>query len=253
VAAWGREYIMSTMRSAEAEGFQVLYSDTDSIFITRQDVGPEELVSGAKSFLERVNASLPGMIQLEYQSYSPRGFFVSKKRYALLDESGTISTRGLEVVRRDWSPISKETQRRVLRAILEDGDPGRAADEVREAIRKVSERKVSLQDLVISTRMTKTLDSYDADAPHVALAKRMMERGEEFRQGASIDYIVRKGSGRVGDRAQLARDASIQDYDVDYYVGSQVLPPSMRILSTLGYREEDLRYYRTKQRTLDTF
>ena len=95
--------------------------------------------------------------------------------------------------------------------------------------------------------------SYEAEAPHVALAKRLRDTGREVSQGTSIDYIVRKGSGRIGDRAQPVSESSIRDYDADYYVRNQVLPPSMRILSVFGFREEDLRYYKTKQRSLGDF
>jgi DNA polymerase I len=253
VASWGRDYIRRTISEAEAKGFQVVYSDTDSVFLTRQDVAGRELVNSALEFLEEINSSLPGIIELEYQGLSPRGFFVSKKRYALISDEGKITTKGLEVVRRDWSRIAKETQRRVLRAILEDGDPAKGAEEVRESIRRVSERSLPLEDLVISTRMTKSLQSYDADAPHVALAKRLSESGEMIKQGSNINYIVKKGSGRIGDRAQPVSEARIQDYDVDYYIRNQILPASMRILTSFGYREEDLRYYKTKQRTLDGF
>lgn len=253
VAAWGRYYIRNTIEGAEKEGFQVLYSDTDSVFITRQPTGRDSLVREAKGFLERMNSSLPGIIELEYQSYYPRGFFVSKKRYALIEESGKILTRGLEVVRRDWSPLAKETQRRVLEAILKDGDPSKAAEHVRQSIRAVSERSVELRDLVISTRMTKSLDSYEAKAPHVALAKRLVEGGEDVDQGATIDYVVRRGSGKVGDRAQPIEHSRIEDYDIEYYVRNQILPPSMRIMSAFGFREEDLRFYKTKQKTLDGF
>ena len=253
VAAWGRHYIRNAIEAAEKLGFQVLYSDTDSVFITRQPAGRDSLVREAKDFLERMNSSLPGIIELEYQSYYPRDFFVTKKRYALIDEGGKILTRGLEVVRRDWSPLAKETQRRVLEAILKDGDPSKAAEEVRRSIRAVSERSVELRDLVISTRMTKALNSYEAKAPHVALAKRMVEGGEDVDQGATIDYVVHRGSGKVGDRAQPVDQARIQDYDVEYYIRSQILPPSMRIMSAFGFREEDLRFYKTKQKTLDGF
>ncbi len=253
IAAWGRYYIRTTIDAAEKEGFQVLYSDTDSVFITRQPTDRDSLVQEAKAFLEKMNSTLPGIIQLEYQSYYPRGFFVSKKRYALIDESGRILTRGLEVVRRDWSPLAKETQRRVLEAILRDGDPYKAAEEIRRSIRAVSERSVELRDLVISTRMAKTLSSYEAEAPHVAVARRMVKGGGDIDQGATIDYVVRRGSGKVGDRAQPIEQARIEDYDVEYYVRNQILPPSMRIMEAFGFKEEDLRFYKTRQRTLDGF
>ncbi len=38
-------------------------------------------------------------------------FFVSKKRYAVI-EDGEIIAKGLELVRRDWAPIVKQTQKR---------------------------------------------------------------------------------------------------------------------------------------------
>ena len=252
VAAWGRYYIQKTIDMAKDAGFEVVYSDTDSIFITRAE-GAATLVEDAKMLLERINQALPGVIELEFEDFYPRGFFVSKKRYALITSSGRIVTRGLEAVRRDWSPIAKETQRKVIETILRDGDPQRAAQVVRDAIRRVAERKVSLDDLVISTRMTKSIHSYEAQAPHVAVARRLAKGGHEVSRGEAIDYIVKRGSGRVGDRAKPVDQVSPDDYDADYYIRSQILPPSMRILSAFGFREEDLRYYKSRQKSLTEF
>ncbi len=253
VTGWGRLYIKKTIDMAESNGFQVLYSDTDSVFITRESADESELKGRAEELLREVNSSLPGIIQLEYQGYYPRGFFVSKKRYALIDELDQIRSKGLEVVRRDWSPIAKETQQKVLEAILEKGDPSLAAEHVTQSIKDLYQRSVDIEDLTISTTMTKRIENYESDAPHVALAKRLMEKGRKVDKGATLDYVVRKGRGNVGDRAALAEDASIDDYDIEYYVEKQVLPPSMRILSTFGYREDDIRHYKTTQQTLDSF
>jgi len=253
VAAWGREYIRTTIETAKSEGFQVLYSDTDSLFISKTDYEGEGLIDEADQLLGKLNSSLPGIIQLEYQGHYPRGFFVTKKRYALIDDSGEIFTKGLEVVRRDWSPIAKDTQRRVIRAILEDGDPQRAAEEVRGSVKAVSERSVPLEDLVIRTTMTKDIEDYESEAPHVALARRLELRGHEIKKGATIEYVVVKGQGKVGDRARLAEDVDPEDYDIDYYIENQILPPSMRILQSFGYRVDDLKYHNTKQQTLDLF
>jgi len=57
----------------------------------------------------------------------------------------------------------------------------------------------------------------------------------------------------VGDRAKPVGQVSPEDYDAEYYIKSQILPPSMRILSSFGFKEEDLRYYKSRQRTLFEF
>jgi len=82
----------------------------------------ETVKKKAKEFLKYINPKLPGLLELEYEGFYVRGFFVTKKKYAVIDEEGKITTRGLEIVRRDWSEIAKETQARVLEAILKHGD-----------------------------------------------------------------------------------------------------------------------------------
>ena len=60
-------------------------------------------------------------MELEFEGFYRRGFFVSKKRYAVI-EDGTIIAKGLELVRRDWAPIAKQTQEDILMAILNEGN-----------------------------------------------------------------------------------------------------------------------------------
>ncbi|MGN1186461.1 MAG: DNA polymerase domain-containing protein, partial [Methanobrevibacter wolinii] len=63
----------------------------------------------AQVFLSDFNANLPEIMELEYEGFYRRGFFVTKKRYAVIEE-GNIIAKGLELVRRDWAPIAKKTQ-----------------------------------------------------------------------------------------------------------------------------------------------
>ena len=72
-------------------------------------------------FLSYFNGSLPDTMELEFEGFYRRGFFVSKKRYAVI-EDGKIIAKGLELVRRDWAPIAKKTQEDILMAILKEGD-----------------------------------------------------------------------------------------------------------------------------------
>ncbi|NJF24317.1 DNA polymerase domain-containing protein [Thermococcus sp. Bubb.Bath] len=250
VTAWGREYITMTIREIEEKyGFKVLYSDTDGFFATIPGEDAETVKKKAKEFLEYINSKLPGALELEYEGFYKRGFFVTKKKYALIDEEGKITTRGLEIVRRDWSEIAKETQARVLEALLKDGNVEEAVSIVKEVTEKLSKYEVPPEKLVIHEQITRDLKDYKATGPHVAIAKRLAARGIKIRPGTVISYIVLKGSGRIGDRAIPFDefDPTKHKYDADYYIENQVLPAVERILKAFGYRAGDLRYQKTRQ------
>ncbi|MEM2137937.1 MAG: DNA-directed DNA polymerase, partial [Candidatus Anstonellaceae archaeon] len=55
VTAWGRHFIQETIEKAEKAGFEVLYGDTDSIFLKMGEKKKDE----ALSFMKRVNDELP--------------------------------------------------------------------------------------------------------------------------------------------------------------------------------------------------
>ncbi len=87
-------------------------------------------------FLKEFNADLPEAMELEYEGFYRRGFFVTKKRYAVIEE-GNIIAKGLELVRRDWAPIAKNAQEDVLYAILNEGNVDAAVEVVKEALVKL--------------------------------------------------------------------------------------------------------------------
>jgi len=146
--------------------------------------------------------------------------------------------RGLETRRRDWANIAKDTQEKVLYAVLKNVSTQKAVDGVRETIYKLKKGAVNTDDLVIYTQLTKRINQYEAIGPHVAAAEKAIERGKLVGAGSTISYIITKGTGSISDRAEPAEDA--KDYDPEYYIHHQVIPPALRILSGLGVTEEDL-------------
>lgn len=249
VTSFGRHYIKDTIEMAKDAGFEVIYGDTDSLYCKLNSKTRED----AMKFLKQVNDSMPGVIELELEDFYKRGVFVTKKRYAVLDKDDKILVKGLEFVRRDWAALAKKTQEAVLGAILRDGSPEKAAEIVQEATRSISEGGADLEDLVIYTQLKKPLGEYRAIGPHVAVAKRLKEKGREVEPGMTIAYIVAKGTGSISDRAVPVDEFEGKNYDADYYIGHQVLPAVMRIMEVLGYEEDDLRYGRAKQMKLGKF
>ena len=71
----------------------------------------EEILEKVTEFLGDVNKNLPDGMELEYEGFYERGFFVTKKRYALI-ENNNIVVKGLELVRRDWAPVAKKLRKK---------------------------------------------------------------------------------------------------------------------------------------------
>jgi len=234
ITAWGRQYIQETFDKAEKAGFTVVYGDTDSLFVKGEGVKER-----APVFLKELNESLPGIMSLDLDGFYVRGVFVTKKRYALIDDSGKITTKGLEVVRRDWAKVAKDTQQKVIRTVLE-GHPEKATDIVKKVVLGLKSGQTPLEDLVVYTQLTKGLEEYKQEGPHVAAARRAIADGRKVEKGSIIAFIVCKGHGTISDRSKPVNLVKPGEYDSKYYVENQVLPPVLRIFEALGYGESDL-------------
>ncbi len=253
VTAWGRKHIMDTIGKAEKEGFQVLYGDTDSLFLLLGDKKREDIAS----FLDSINKNLPEKMELEMEGFYTRGVFVSrkggegaKKRYAMLEDDGRIKIKGFELVRRDWSAIAKNTQKKVLEAILKEGSKKKAVRIVRNTIKRLKEGSVPFEELSINTQLNKDPSKYEVVSPELSAAKKMMENGINVEQGAMISYVIGKKGNSISEKAVPADSA--EDYDAEYYINNQLLPAVLKILKELGYDEYGLKMG-GEQKSLESF
>jgi len=251
ITSLGRYYIHQTIARAEEEGMEVVYADTDGLYCRRGGKSKEEI----RRFLEEFNRKLPGVMELELEGFYPRGVFITKKRYALIDEEGRLIVKGLEFVRRDWAGVAKRTQQEVLDALLREGKPKKAAEAIRRVVRELQEGRARLEDLVIYTQLKMPLESYRAIGPHVVAARKLRKKGYPVEPGTMIAYVEVKGPGSISDRATPVEDFDPErmEYDASYYVEHQVLPAVMRIMEVVGYREEDLRSPKGEQTKLGRF
>ena len=199
----------------------------------------KEIRLKADEFLEDINNILPEGMELEYEGFYRRGFFVSKKRYAVI-EGGEIIAKGLELVRRDWAPIVKNTQENVLKFILEEGNSDKAIKEVKRVLKLIKSGKVPMKDLIIHTQITKNLEDYKQIGPHVVAAQKMIDNGISVEKGTIIRYIIVRGKGPLSQRAVPYEYSEGQIYDKDYYINNQLIPAIARIMDSLGYSKKDL-------------
>jgi DNA polymerase I len=244
VTAFGRHYIKKVIDEASNNGFRIVYSDTDSIFLTLDGKTKES----ALKLVENINKELPDLMELEYEGYYPAGIFVSvkegaygaKKKYALVNEQGKLKIAGFETVRRNVSIIAKEAQENVLGIVLKENNKEKAIEYIKSVLSGLKERKVENEKVVIYTKLSKEIDDYDSIGPHVAVAKRMKAKGLPAGPGTLIKFIVGEGDGIIRDKARLPEEVEPGKYDGEYYINNQVLPAVEKIFEILGYKKDAL-------------
>jgi len=214
----------------------------------------KEIMAKKDEFLTYFNGSLPDTMELEFEGFYRRGFFVSKKRYAVI-EDGKIIAKGLELVRRDWAPIAKKTQEEILMAILKDGDVKKAEKIIGKVLKKIKSGDIDRKDLIIHTQITKNLDDYKQIGPHVIAARKLEAHGIAVGKGTIVQYIVSKGKGSISERAVPYEYSEGIEYDKEYYIENQLIQAVSRMMEPLGYDKSRLRELsdNERQQSLDAF
>jgi len=230
--AWGRHTILETVELAKKVGLEVVYGDTDSIFVKHD---PEKI--------EKISSEISETLGLEIKPdkvYDRILFTEAKKRYCGLLPDGRLDIVGLEVVRGDWAEVAKKVQEKVLEIVLKERSPKKAASFIHQFVSDLRERKVPYKDLIIWKTLTKPMEEYKVRAPHVEAAKKLMKEGWELSLGDKIGYVIVGGSGKLYEKAKPYVLASPDEIDVEYYVSNQVVPAASRVLAVFGIMEDQL-------------
>ncbi len=263
--AWGRYFIRKSAEIARNMGFQVLYGDTDSIFVRKEGFSGDDLEREVKILINRISQELPVTIEIDeiYRTV----FFVEKKRYAGLTADGRLVVKGLEVRRGDWCELAKEVQKEVIEMILKEKNPEKAMRYVRQVIDRIKNGEYPLEKFVIYKGLTRRPSKYESMQAHVKAVLKGQGFGYVYPVGTKVGYVVVEGSGNVGDRAYPIELVESFDgrfvelktkfgtekkrIDREYYINNQIIPSVMRILERFEYSEAYIKG--THQQTLDSF
>ncbi len=245
VTAWGRQTIMKAIEYAKKLGLDVIYGDTDSLFVKYDEEKIDKLI---KMIEEELG------LEIKIDKIYLRVFFTeAKKRYAGLLKDGRIDIVGFEAVRGDWTEIAKEVQEKITEILLKEMSIEKAINYVREIVNKINKGEVPLEKLVIWKTLTKNINEYKTEEPHVAAARKLLRRGIKVSVGDKIGYVVMKGSGNISRRVEPYQFADPKNIDTTYYIDRQIIPAAMRILAYFGVTETQLKRVAGGQKSLFDF
>ncbi|MFA6238312.1 MAG: DNA polymerase II [Bacteriovorax sp.] len=233
-------------------GFQVLYGDTDSLFV--QINGLEDYEEEGRNLVKKVNIFLKNMLKKEFDVESKLElqfdkFFKqliltstrgegegAKKRYAGLmlvkTAEGTreeIVLTGMEFVRSDWSMLARNFQYELIRRVFYGEDLQSFID---QTLKDLETRQLD-ETLILSKRLTKPIDEYIKNIPpHAKAAKMLYEK---------LGILKRRPQYVMTKRGAIPIELPHDDIDYDYYIDRQLAPIADSILALFGLNFESFR------------
>ncbi|MBY6094716.1 DNA polymerase II [Ferrimonas balearica] len=242
----GHDIMKTTRRWIEAEGYQVIYGDTDSTFVhigdepdsaAAQRIGRELVTLVNQRWQQQLaEQGLESALELEFETHYHHFFMPtirgssegSKKRYVggVEGPEGLVLTfKGMETVRSDWTPLARAFQQELYQQWF-SGKPvtGLVRRWIRET--RAGERD---DELVYSKRLRRDLEGYQANAPHVQAARlaNQLQNDVVYRKGSRIRYLI----GQSGPYPVGLGETNI---NYEHYVEKQLQPVAEPVLSVLG-------------------
>ncbi|MGK0704448.1 DNA polymerase II [Yokenella regensburgei] len=243
----GHAIMRQTKALIEAQGYDVIYGDTDSTFVwLKRAHSEEEAAQIGAQLVQHVNAwwaetlqaeNLNSALELEYETHfcrflmpTIRGMETgSKKRYAGMIQEGTSQRmvfKGLETVRTDWTPLAQQFQQSLYLRIFRH-EPYR--EYILETIDKLMAGELDEQ-LVYRKQLRRPLEEYQRNVPPHVRAARLADE-HNARLGRPLQY-QRRGSIKyiwtTGGPEPLAYQQSPLDYE--HYLEKQLAPVADGIL-----------------------
>jgi len=252
ITSVGRENIMLTKKLIEDKyGYKIIYGDTDSVFVGIDVTDLDQAQKIGEEVSGYVTNHLYGL-ELKFEKIFKSFLILAKKRYAAWAFEKTpfgwnegMYMKGIETVRRDWSPIVGETMKKTLDIVLKEGDIKKASKYVREVMQEVIEGNVSLSKLTIVKGLSKPVDAYDGVQAHVELAKKIMKRDPSRGKmvGERIGFVIVRGNQMLSKRAEDPKYVEEHGLKIDphYYIENQLMPPLERIFDACGVSKIELK------------
>ncbi|WUR11392.1 DNA polymerase II [[Empedobacter] haloabium] len=262
----GHEIMHRTRELIEAQGYPVIYGDTDSTFVwLKRGHGADEADAIGRALVAHVNEfwrthlqatfGLASALELQYETHYRRFLMPtvrdseegSKKRYAGLvlrpDGSEHVVYKGLETVRTDWTPLAQQFQQALYLRIFK-GEP------YRDYVRDYAERMLrgELDELLVyRKRLRRPLDEYERNVPPHVRAARVAD-DYNAAQGRPLQYQnrgwIRYVMTTAGPEPLETRRSAI---DYAHYLERQLQPVADAILPFLG---DSFTLLTSRQRTL---
>jgi DNA polymerase elongation subunit (family B) len=241
-----REILLKTKDIVQQAGFELIYADTDAVFLKKKDATRRDFEDIMNELI--IKTGLGMTLEFHYK------FLVllyieadekmeARKHYFGMTYDNKLITRGIDTRRHDAPAFIKEFQTTLLSKLFDCNTAeevittgyGNALSYITKSIDKLMNGEVQITDLVISKLLRQNIEKYRALFPHVAAAIRLNISGVITNRGDSIQY-VHTDSNHTDPlyRITPAKLISSDKYDKEKYL-EMLLDSAEAVLSIFGF------------------
>lgn len=251
VVSKGRETLERAIKIVESTpkwGAQVVYGDTDSLFILLSGKSREEAFVIGAEIADTVTAANPRPVKLKFEKVLHPSILQTKKRYCGYmyeypeQKEPVYLAKGIETVRRDGCPAVAKILEKSLKILFDTKDFSLIKQYVVRQFDKILRRKISIQDLTFAKEF-RGLKGYKASAcvPALELTRRLMRKDPRAvpRTSERVRYIVVAGAPNqplihcIRTPMEVILDEGLSPNSI-YYITKVIIPPLNRCFNLIG-------------------
>lgn len=187
--AVGRYIITETIKKCQTNGVEVLYGDTDSLFVKNPTA--EQIHNVIEDTKKEQGVDLEIDKEYRYVVLSGR-----KKNYLGVTKEGKVDVKGLTGKKSHTPPFIRNLFFEVLESLTKvqtAQDFEAAKKEISQKIstcaNKVKERKIPIPELAFNVMISKAPSEYDKTVPQHIRAAKLLEQQREIKRGDIISYV----------------------------------------------------------------
>lgn len=236
-AAIGRYSITQILKYAESVGIQVLYGDTDSVFL--KNPSKEQIAQVIHYTEHELNMGIDMEKTYRYAVFSSR-----KKNYLGVLEDGSVDVKGLTGKKKHIPIFIKDAFNKMKERLAKVKTPEefeKAKRDIAEIIRQrhatLKKREwQSIEELAFHVVLGDNLERYTKTTPqHVKAARILQESGRELRAGDLISFVKVKSKDHVKPVELTSRN----EVDVDKYI-AYLQSTFDQVLDALGLNFDEI-------------
>ena len=187
--AIGRHIILETIKICENGGVQVLYGDTDSLFL--KNPTQEQIQKVIEETKKDHGVDLEVDKEYRYVVLSNR-----KKNYLGVTKDGKVDVKGLTGKKSHTPGFIKKVFYELLDILAKvqnkedfENSKKQISAKIAEWSKKVAEKQIPLKDLAFNVMMSKAPSEYLKTIPQHVRAAKLLESTREIKRGDIISYV----------------------------------------------------------------
>ena len=236
------------IHSVERWGAEVVYGDTDSLFVYLRGRTRDQAFDIGNEIAKAITDMNPRPVKLKFEKVYHPCVLLAKKRYvgykyeSKEQVTPEFDAKGIETVRRDGTPAEQKIEEKALKMLFETADLSQIKAYFQKQCDKIMRGAVSVQDFCFAREVK--LGTYSDKGPPPAGAlistRKMLEDARaEPQYGERVPYVIITGApgARLIDRSVAPEELLTNPHwqlDAEYYISKNIIPPLERIFNLVG-------------------